>query len=192
MQNLFILSILLFSLTLVGCSKKNSADDEGNAGVELTEADEFLEDDSEDAIDDDSEEEMAESDGEESDEDFADEESDEVASNGDMQDSTSEVQVSDNIGTYTVKKNETLMLISFKIYGDYSKWRDLAQLNSGVNPNALSACQTIQYYTPTNEFVWNPEGNPYLIKREIHLVQYPQTPMVLTSTGKIFGAIISH
>ena len=31
-----------------------------------------------------------------------------------------------------VEKNETLMMIAYKIYGDYSKWKLIAELNSGV------------------------------------------------------------
>jgi nucleoid-associated protein YgaU len=35
--------------------------------------------------------------------------------------------------TYTVQANETLMLIAFKLYGDYSKWKEIASLNQVIN-----------------------------------------------------------
>ena len=58
------------------------------------------------------------------------------------------------------------MIIAFKIYGDYDRWRDLARWNSGkVGPNhSISRGMQIQYEVPNQKFVWNPEGNPYLIR----------------------------
>ncbi len=68
--------------------------------------------------------------------------------------------------TYTVLKNETLMMIAFKIYGDYSKWRDIAALNGDQLKGSyiLRNGMTLKYKAPAQEFVWSPEGNPYLIK----------------------------
>jgi nucleoid-associated protein YgaU len=63
--------------------------------------------------------------------------------------------------TYTVQKGDTLMLIAYKVYGDYSKWRDLADLNNATN---LSIGSTIQYRASMENFPVRPEGNPYLIK----------------------------
>ena len=67
---------------------------------------------------------------------------------------------------YTVEKNETLMMIAFKIYGDYGKWKSLAAQNS----KALNGGTTVrpgmklQYSAPAEVFVWNPQGLPYLIR----------------------------
>lgn len=63
---------------------------------------------------------------------------------------------------YTVQKGETLMQIAFKLYGDIGKWKELKQLNHTTS--ALRAGMKIKYNAPDKEFVWNPEGTPYLIK----------------------------
>lgn len=68
--------------------------------------------------------------------------------------------------TYTVQKSETLMLISFKLYGDYTKWRELAKLNDGKlgKDYQVSEGTTLSYYPPVQDFTYAPSGNPYLIK----------------------------
>lgn len=68
--------------------------------------------------------------------------------------------------TWTVSENETLMIIAFKIYGDYDRWRDIANLNRDKLSGGYSLAQgmTLKYNTPAEPFIWNPEGNPYLIK----------------------------
>ena len=73
--------------------------------------------------------------------------------------------------TYAVKKHETLMIIAFKLFGDYEKWRDLARWNSDVlrGQSNISEGMTLKYEQSGQEFVWNPEGNPYLIKRGVTL-----------------------
>ncbi len=70
------------------------------------------------------------------------------------------------VKTYKVQKGETLMQIAFKIYGDISKWKELKELNgSKLSRNsALKKNMEIKYKAPEKEFVWNPEGTPYLIK----------------------------
>jgi nucleoid-associated protein YgaU len=79
-------------------------------------------------------------------------------------------QVSPNIdgeiGKYTVSKNETLMMIAFNIYGDYSRWKEIANLNSGLlkGGSKLSAGMILSFVPPKEKFVLNPQGNPYLIK----------------------------
>jgi nucleoid-associated protein YgaU len=67
---------------------------------------------------------------------------------------------------YKVKKGETLMQIAFKIYGDVDRWKDIKKMNQEkVSRNAaLPANMTLKYMAPASEFVWNPVGNPYLIK----------------------------
>jgi nucleoid-associated protein YgaU len=68
--------------------------------------------------------------------------------------------------TYTVQKNETLMLIAFKLYGDYEKWKELANYNQGALNGSTNLKQGIvlKYNAPAEEFVWNPAGLPYLIR----------------------------
>ena len=69
------------------------------------------------------------------------------------------------VGTYTVEGNETLMLIAFKIYGDYAKWKEIKKMNPGLDYNSMKVGEKIKYPVPAVAFVWNPSGNPYLINR---------------------------
>ena len=67
---------------------------------------------------------------------------------------------------YTVTENETLMMIAFKLYGNYTLWRDLARLNRDTvsNPNRVAKGTKVYYEESANNFSWNPRGEPYLIK----------------------------
>ena len=64
---------------------------------------------------------------------------------------------------YEVKKGDTLMQISFKLYGDYSQWRAIEELNGGFS-NGLMAGKVIKAYKPKEPFVWEPSGLPYVIQ----------------------------
>lgn len=68
--------------------------------------------------------------------------------------------------TYSVQKGETLMQIAFKIYGDLGKWKDLKEMNRDAlaKNSALRSGMKLKYAAPAKEFVWNPEGTPYMIK----------------------------
>jgi nucleoid-associated protein YgaU len=68
--------------------------------------------------------------------------------------------------TYAVQKNETLMMIAFKLYGDYAKWRELANQNSDTlkGGTTVRAGMNLKYIAPAEEFVWSPQGVPYLIR----------------------------
>jgi nucleoid-associated protein YgaU len=67
---------------------------------------------------------------------------------------------------YTVQQNETLMMISFKLYGDYARWKELANENASTlkGGTVVRTGMVLNYVSPAEEFVWNPQGNPYLIK----------------------------
>lgn len=67
---------------------------------------------------------------------------------------------------YTVEKGETLMMISFKLYGDYARWREIAGINQQVlnGGTELSEGMVLRYLSTGKDFEWNPKGNPYLIK----------------------------
>ncbi len=167
-----LLLLLLLSLITVSCSGKKVEEEttDDTAGIEL-----------EDASDAEFEEEGAAAPGEEAmaateeieesiteDAEPEEMEQEEMAMNENSQ--QEEVQINSNagaLGTYTVEKNETLMWIAFKIYGDYSKWREIKDLNSDViKGQTVIAGTTIKYSTPSEEFVYNPKGNPFLIKKE--------------------------
>jgi nucleoid-associated protein YgaU len=68
--------------------------------------------------------------------------------------------------TYKVQKNETLMMIAFKLYGDYGKWKSLANYNRETlkGSTVVTNGMTLKYMAPAEEFVWNPQGLPYLIR----------------------------
>ncbi|MGE3611246.1 MAG: hypothetical protein AB7I27_16760 [Bacteriovoracaceae bacterium] len=67
---------------------------------------------------------------------------------------------------YKVQKHETLMMIAFKLYGDYEKWKDIANNNAKVLKGSLAVREgmVLKYQAPAEEFVWNPSGLPYLIR----------------------------
>ncbi len=68
------------------------------------------------------------------------------------------------MGSYTVESGDTYMLIAFKIYGDYRKWKSVADMNPGKSSSQLRSGENIQYDMPSQPFVWNPQGNPHLIR----------------------------
>ncbi len=70
------------------------------------------------------------------------------------------------IKQYTVQKNETLMMIAFKLYGDYEKWKVLSSQNQGKlgGSTNLKEGMVLSYPAPAQEFVWNPQGLSYLIR----------------------------
>lgn len=70
------------------------------------------------------------------------------------------------IKNYTVQRGETLMQISFKLYGDISKWKEIKNMNSDklTNNASLMANTQLKYRAPASPFVWNPSGTPYVIK----------------------------
>lgn len=79
---------------------------------------------------------------------------------------TDEVKLSKETKTYKVEKGDTLMLISFKLYGNYLLWKKIARLNPGIklDKGIVTVGQELKYYPPLTPFVWEPQGNPYLIQ----------------------------
>lgn len=181
-----VLLLMLLMLSLVACSgsKSENAVDGEEAGVELADADEFAEEGGEEVAA--SGDEFAEESlGEETpaEEMAASEPAPAVEQDMEMAESDSapstsqEVAMSGEEGTWTVSRNETLMIVAFKIYGDYEKWRDIARMNSDVLGGGyhISVGQKLRYQAPAQPFVWNPEGNPYLIQRGDTLGSISQT-----------------
>jgi nucleoid-associated protein YgaU len=66
-------------------------------------------------------------------------------------------------GEYVVEKGDTLLLISFKVYGDYRKWRQIIGENPGVSQKNLRVGTKIKYTLPNSPFDWNKNGNAHLI-----------------------------
>lgn len=159
-----ILLSMFLSLGLVACSGSKSADEtsEADVGVELAQTEEFsdeleggdilAEEDFEDALSEDTADSV-----------IAGDQNMEMSSAG-----SGEMIITETGGeaTWTVSENETLMIIAFKIYGDYDRWRDIARLNRSAlgGGHRVTNGMSLKYNSPVQPFVWNPEGNPYLIK----------------------------
>jgi nucleoid-associated protein YgaU len=179
------LFLLMLMIGLVSCSASKKSKDVGSdsQGIEVSDADEFLEGDSTEAApaEDFGEDLFAEETPAEPVEPaeplFAEEpagvaeqpqEVMEPLAEEPMQGAVPVIEpvMAQGTSTYTVQEGETLMMISFKLYGDYLKWRSIAKLNSDVitDGQTVSAGMQIKYAAPSQEFVWSPSGNPYLIK----------------------------
>ena len=144
-MKLLMLMTLLLGLASCSWSKKTADVDESDAGIELSDSEEFT-DDSASSFDNMSSDEM-------------------VSSEGDMNAADAGQPMIDQVGgmaEYTVSKNETLMMISFKIYGDYSQWRKISALNGGTT--IAKEGSVLKYEKPLEMFSWAPAGNKYLIK----------------------------
>ncbi|MDA8792885.1 LysM peptidoglycan-binding domain-containing protein [Bacteriovoracaceae bacterium] len=79
---------------------------------------------------------------------------------------TTDVAATGEEKEYTVIKGDTLMLISFKIFGKYERWREILESNKDVivDQSNLQPGTTLTYVLTEPVPAWNPEGNPYLIK----------------------------
>ncbi len=64
--------------------------------------------------------------------------------------------------TYKVQKGDTMMMVAFKIYGDYRKWKDLKAWNKDVKK--VKEGVELRYQVPDSKFGWMPSGLPYLVK----------------------------
>ena len=152
--------------------EKVSADSSDESSSEMS-----MDDGGEKTSANDQEEELVGDDDANLEEDFEDEVSEEVADiqnmegdeledfEGPSRSLSSAVQIGGEISSFKVKKGETLMLLAFHKYGDYTKWKLLRDLNPGINPHSLKAGQVLKYRVPENEFNWMPNGTPYLIQR---------------------------
>lgn len=66
---------------------------------------------------------------------------------------------------YVIQKNDTLMYIAWKIYGDHSRWRELKNLNlEKTHEDMIQTGDKLSFNRPDIEFKWAPEGSPYLIQ----------------------------
>lgn len=139
-----LITLTLLMLSLVACSGGNSAS-EDDMGIELADAVEFNDTETTDVV--------------------ADSSSAEPVENQ-FVDSSPMPELSTDQRSYTVKKNETLMMIAFNVYGDYRRWKDIANLNQDVlaGSQVIREGMQLKYMAPAQEFVFSPSGNPYLIQ----------------------------
>ncbi|MCM2350214.1 MAG: LysM peptidoglycan-binding domain-containing protein [Bacteriovoracaceae bacterium] len=159
--------LVILSFSLVSCSGSKSAQkvNEETPQIELSDADEFIENPAE------GDQSLVETGAQEV---TATEESVPETSLMDApvvsETSTEAAPVISNdagmVKQYTVQKNETLMLIAFKLYGDYELWKDLANQNREALKGSTNIKEgmVLNYTAPAEEFVWNPQGLPYLIR----------------------------
>jgi nucleoid-associated protein YgaU len=157
--------LVILSVCLVGCSGSKSAQkvSQETPQIELSDADEFIENPNEEPVAMATEEAIVPSDEPA----FADNEN-----SPEIMDAPAESPVmvetfaATSDKTYQVQKNETLMMIAFKLYGDYGKWKELASYNRAAlkGSTVVTTGVNLKYMAPAEEFVWNPEGLPYLIK----------------------------
>lgn len=70
--------------------------------------------------------------------------------------------------TYEVRgEHETLMLVAYKIYGDYSLWRTIADLNQDILNGGIDIQpgMHLKYWVPVEGYSFIPEGNPFLVRK---------------------------
>ena len=65
---------------------------------------------------------------------------------------------------YKIQKGDTLMMIAFKIYGDYHKWKDIKNWNKEKLKMKMIPGDSLKYLAPEKEFTWQPAGLPYITK----------------------------
>ena len=87
-----------------------------------------------------------------------------VRNDGPRREIVSKVTIKE-LGNYTVSRGDTLLYISFKLYGDYRKWRDILNVNPGLNPDNLNAGSMIKYQMPVEKFNYRPKGLGHLITK---------------------------
>ena len=155
--NVFLILSLVF---FVSCSnnKKKSSKASGDEIV-MDDADFIIDEGGDDLVVDEPKEEVAISDMPSGSDDI------QISSSA-----TPSVGMTEEVADYVVQKGDTLMLVAFKLYGDYSQWKSIVSLNPGVRSNNLSDGQVLKHYKPAEEFVWNPQGLPHLIRNGETLV----------------------
>lgn len=163
--------LVILSVIIMGCSGPKSAKsvDQETPQIELSDTDEFVENPSEEVASDAAVEENSEpvvTDATQETSEPVIENATPVVDSAEPAVTPTEEYVAGVEKTYTVQKNETLMLVAFKLFGDYSKWKSLSAANQDVlkGSTLLREGMVLKYTAPAEEFVWNPQGLPYLIR----------------------------
>ena len=168
MSKLLLLFAFVFATVIVGCSSsgENSADEvESEWG-----GDEFEDDSIADDLSDDFDDEFGEDD--------------------DRSPSSVGSLNIDEQQEYKVKKGDTLMQISFKLFGDISKWKVIADLNPGAEQLLISGSKN-KSSRRRKSFCLATRRVTVLFSQEIHLGLYPKTSMELLQSGEKFTITIS-
>jgi nucleoid-associated protein YgaU len=156
--------LVLLTLSLAACSGSKSAQKvtEETPQIELSDADEFTDTSTEEQP----ATETAEAPAEPTSDDVALSNTEPLVQESSLENTSPVVTEPGTLKQYTVQKNETLMMIAFKLYGDYARWKELANENASTlkGGTVVRTGMVLNYSAPAEEFVWNPQGNPYLIK----------------------------
>jgi nucleoid-associated protein YgaU len=146
MSKLLLIFMLVFATAIVGCS---SSGEKSSDEVEAEWGDDEFE---EQTVTDDSSDETEDNDFED---DFSEDDERSPSSVGSLN--------IDEQQDYLVEKGDTLMKISFKLFGDISQWKTIADLNPGSEQMLLSGTK-IKVPLAESPFVWQPVGLPYIIQ----------------------------
>lgn len=156
--------LVLLTLSLAACSGSKSAQkvSEETPQIELSDADEFTDTNTEEQP----AAETAEAPVEPATDDVTLSNTEPLVQESSLENTSPVVTEPGTLKQYTVQKNETLMMIAFKLYGDYARWKELANENASTlkGGTVVRTGMILNYAAPAEEFVWNPQGNPYLIK----------------------------
>lgn len=150
-MKMFNILLLIAIFGLVSCSGGKTKNKESTNGSAL-------------AAEDQDDESLFEDEGDSDDLGFADDSSDDFSDDKSVSVNTDDSSMDYSSGQYTVSKGDTLMLVAYKIYGDYGKWKDLRDMNSGINSSSLTAGSVLQFTPPAEKFIHDHNGTPYLIQ----------------------------
>lgn len=79
------------------------------------------------------------------------------------------VEYSADFHEYQVQSGDTLMMIGFKLFGDYRTWKQLKEWNN-LSSMELKKGMIIKYRPSMNDaFSWRPNGEPHLVKKGEYL-----------------------
>lgn len=82
-----------------------------------------------------------------------------------------ETNLPDEYAFYEIKKDDTLMVIAYKLYGSVYKWDDIAKLNTFElsQVTELKVGMKLKYKIPFNYKHETPKGEPYIIQQGDYL-----------------------
>lgn len=79
------------------------------------------------------------------------------------------MEYGDQFQEYQVQSGDTLMMIGFKLFGDYRTWKQLKEWNK-LSSMELRKGMMLKYRPMLNEsFSWRPNGEPHLVKKGEYL-----------------------
>lgn len=86
-------------------------------------------------------------------------------------DNVTETDMPNEFAWYEVKKDDTLMVIAYKLYGSVYKWNQIAELNKVAlaQVSELEVGMKLQYRIPHDYKFEQPKGEPYIIQQGDYL-----------------------